>query len=55
VVPAAHRKKIALVRACLKALIAQEAVKRLGAFGGTEPKLPPFSEGDPVATLETIL
>ncbi len=49
------QEKTALVRARLKALIAQEAVKRLGAFGGAEPKLPPFPDGDPVTTLETLL
>lgn len=32
-------EKTALVRAGLKALIAQEAAKRLGALGGGEPKL----------------
>jgi hypothetical protein len=33
------QEKIALVRAHLKALIAPEAVKRLGALGGAEPNL----------------
>ena len=33
------QEKTGLVRAGLKALIAQEAAKRLGALGGAEPKL----------------
>lgn len=32
-------EKTALVRAGLKALIAQESARRLAALGGTEPKL----------------
>ncbi len=33
------REKSALVRAGLEALIAREAARRLGALGGSEPKL----------------
>jgi Arc/MetJ family transcription regulator len=32
-------EKTALVRAGLKALVAQETAKRLGALGGAEPKV----------------
>lgn len=32
------REKTALVHAGLRALIAREAARRLGALGGTEPK-----------------
>jgi hypothetical protein len=33
------KEKTALVRAGLEALIAREAGKRLGALGGTQPKI----------------
>jgi hypothetical protein len=35
-------EKTALVKAGLEALIAREAGKRLGALGGTEPKMSPI-------------
>jgi len=33
------REKTALIRAGLEALIAREAARRLGALGGSQPKL----------------
>jgi hypothetical protein len=44
------RKKTALVRAGLEALIAREAARRLGALAGSEPRLRPIPRRRPGAT-----
>ena len=43
------RKKTAIVRAGLEALIARESARRLAALGGTEPRLRPVPRRRPRA------